>query len=108
MISHGGLAPNGKASSHGSLNHSAHDLSAFDLDLDAGFQHSEQNSFSDSGPHREMAIDCPETFVATVKTPTPLPPACPELGHRPSCRRASRAPDHAQQERGLCERQGED
>ena len=83
MISHGGLAPNGKASSHGSLNHSAHDLSAFDLDLDAGFQHSEQNSFSDSGPHREMAIDCPETFVATVKTPPRYPPPAPNSGTAP-------------------------
>ena len=83
MISHGGLAPNGKASSHGSLNHSAHDLDAFDLDLDAGFQHSEQNSFSDSGPHREMAIDCPETFVATVKTPPRYPPPAPNSGTAP-------------------------
>ena len=75
MMSHGGLAPNGKASSHNSLNHSSsHDLNMYDLDSDPGFQHSEQNSFSDSGPHREMAIDCPESFLATVKTPPRFPP----------------------------------
>ena len=74
MIGHAGLAPNGKASSHNSLNHSSHDLNMYDLDSDPGFQHSGQSSFSDSGPHREMAIDCPETFVATVKTPPRYPP----------------------------------
>nr|KAG5700893.1 hypothetical protein BaRGS_012300 [Batillaria attramentaria] len=68
------LAPNGKTSSNNSLNHSAHDFNMYDPDSDPGFDHSGQNSFSDSGPHREMAIDCPDSFIATVKTPPRYPP----------------------------------
>lgn len=69
-----GRAPNGKTSSNNSLNHSAHDLNMYDPDSDPGFDHSGQNSFSDTGPHREMAIDCPESFIATIKTPPRYPP----------------------------------
>jgi hypothetical protein len=28
----------------------------------------------DSGPHREMAVDVPETFIARTKTPPRYPP----------------------------------
>lgn len=75
LVGRGGkLAPNGKTSSNNSLNHSAHDFNMYDPDSDPGFDHSGQNSFSDSGPHREMAIDCPDSFIATVKTPPRYPP----------------------------------
>ncbi|KAK7103098.1 hypothetical protein V1264_018062 [Littorina saxatilis] len=74
MMSGGGLSPNGKTSSHNSLNQSSHDVSMYDMDSDPGFTHSQQNSFSDTGPHREMAIDCPESFIATVKSPPRYPP----------------------------------
>lgn len=30
--------------------------------------------FDDSGPHREMAIDVPENFIASIKSPPRYPP----------------------------------
>jgi hypothetical protein len=74
-------APNGKASSHQSLDHtSLHDLSTVGYDLDSDIVcHSEQNSFSETAPHREMAIDCPDSFIATVKSPPRYPPPQPSL-----------------------------
>ena len=40
----------------------SHDTT-FDLELD------------DPGPHREMAIDCPEDFIARIKSPPRFPPS---------------------------------
>ncbi|XP_076463410.1 protein PALS1-like [Babylonia areolata] len=78
MMNRGGeLASNGNSSDHKPLSHSFHDLHTPDQEwqeLDLGYQHSAENSFMDTGPHREMAIDCPESFLATVKSPPRYPP----------------------------------
>ena len=74
MLTQGGLAPNGKTSSHNSLSVSSQDVSMYDMDADPGFDHSQHDSVDSDGPHREMAIDCPDSFVATVKTPPRYPP----------------------------------
>uniref|UniRef100_A0A6P7GEZ0 Uncharacterized protein LOC114341552 n=1 Tax=Diabrotica virgifera virgifera TaxID=50390 RepID=A0A6P7GEZ0_DIAVI len=34
---------------------------------------------SDNGPHREMAVDVPDTFIARNKTPPRYPPPKPTL-----------------------------
>ncbi|KAL8565136.1 hypothetical protein ACOMHN_003923 [Nucella lapillus] len=75
MASQGELAPNGNSSGHNSLTQSAHDLSTYSPDFDPGLEHNLEDSLSeDAGPHREMAIDCPDSFVAKVKTPPRYPP----------------------------------
>lgn len=33
----------------------------------------------DNGPHREMAVDVPDTFIASTKTPPKYPPPKPKL-----------------------------
>ncbi|XP_068139737.1 uncharacterized protein sdt isoform X6 [Drosophila tropicalis] len=35
----------------------------------------------DNGPHREMAVDCPDTFIARNKTPPRYPPPRPPQKH---------------------------
>ncbi|XP_025104838.1 MAGUK p55 subfamily member 5-like isoform X4 [Pomacea canaliculata] len=76
LVGRGKLSSNGKASSHDSLNHSSHEVILYGPDSNTDFQHSGQNSFeySDSGPHREMAIDCPDSFIGAIKTPPKYPP----------------------------------
>ncbi|XP_059176426.1 protein PALS1-like isoform X2 [Physella acuta] len=59
--SHLGRYSNG---GHTQLSYDSRD-SSFDQDLD------------DPGPHREMAIDVPENFVASVKSPPRYPPPMP-------------------------------
>lgn len=59
--SHLGRYSNG---GHMQLSYDSRD-SSFDQDLD------------DPGPHREMAIDVPENFVASVKSPPRYPPPMP-------------------------------
>ena len=83
MISQKGLEPNGKSSSRTSLNHSSNDLNMYDRDSDLDFQHSAHDSFSDTGPHREMAIDCPESFLAKVKSSSRYPSQYPASGSVP-------------------------
>ena len=41
---------------------------------DSEMEHS-SFEFEDPGPHREMAVDCPDGFVATVKGPPRYPPS---------------------------------
>ncbi|XP_036676068.2 uncharacterized protein sdt isoform X3 [Drosophila suzukii] len=36
----------------------------------------------DNGPHREMAVDCPDTFIARNKTPPRYPPPRPPQKHK--------------------------
>ncbi|XP_039498760.1 uncharacterized protein LOC120456168 isoform X3 [Drosophila santomea] len=38
----------------------------------------------DNGPHREMAVDCPDTFIARNKTPPRYPPPRPPQKHKKS------------------------
>ncbi|XP_017030179.1 uncharacterized protein sdt isoform X1 [Drosophila kikkawai] len=38
----------------------------------------------DNGPHREMAVDCPDTFIARNKTPPRYPPPRPPQKHTKS------------------------
>ncbi|XP_046370453.2 protein PALS1-like isoform X2 [Haliotis rufescens] len=67
------LSRNGNTLSQNSLNLSKDNIYAYDSE---DFDPSMQNSFEfeDSGPHREMAIDCPDSFVGTIKTAPRYPP----------------------------------
>ncbi|KAL8611136.1 hypothetical protein ACOMHN_064426 [Nucella lapillus] len=78
-------SPNGKSTPPSSsqpqvLSHSFYDLHTSDQDwqdFELSLQNSADNSFNDPGPHREMPIDCPESFIATVKSPPRYPPPPP-------------------------------
>ncbi|XP_055957113.1 protein PALS1 isoform X2 [Patella vulgata] len=61
----------GRMDSNNSLNLAKDNM--YDSD---NIMHSAENSFemNNSGPHREMAIDCPDSFVGTAKVPPVYPP----------------------------------
>lgn len=42
-------------------------------------QSSDGGDWADSGPHREMAVDVPDTFVGRTKTPPRYPPPKPAV-----------------------------
>ncbi|XP_061173738.1 protein PALS1-like isoform X1 [Saccostrea echinata] len=64
------------ARSQNSLNHSQEELQYYHEQEDSFNYPYTENSFEvdDPGPHREMAIDCPDSFTATVKS-HPRPPS---------------------------------
>lgn len=64
------------ARSQNSLNHSQEELQYYHEQDDSFNYPYIENSFDvdDPGPHREMAIDCPDSFQGTVKS-TPRPPS---------------------------------
>ncbi|XP_041353631.1 MAGUK p55 subfamily member 5-like isoform X2 [Gigantopelta aegis] len=64
------LAPNGHPLSQNLQNRSRENIT------DSEVEHS-SFEFEDPGPHREMAVDCPDGFVATVKGPPRYPPTQP-------------------------------
>ncbi|XP_021368911.1 MAGUK p55 subfamily member 5-like [Mizuhopecten yessoensis] len=80
-----------KRRSQNSLNRSRDDVQEFEDSMsDAYMQSSFEVEFDDSGPHREMAIDCPDDFPPAVKSPPRYPP--PPHSQSSSTRSLPRAP----------------